>query len=138
MGASGLHSRAIPAIINRHRGRAAVNHECYRPQTGQRPACHFTTRTSWDAGRGRAGRRADCVRVRLLSRTLFASFSSHSSTDARQQRAGLGKLLVAATAETATQEVAAVAAAVAKTKSDGSGDNALQLHTTDTQVRGGR
>ncbi len=62
-GASGLHSRAIPAIINRHRGRAAANHECYRPQTGQRAACHFTTRSSWDAGRGRAGRRADCVCV---------------------------------------------------------------------------
>lgn len=78
-----------------------------------------------------------CVCVSLLSRTLFASFSSQSSTDARQQRAELGKLLVAATAEIATEEVAAVAAAVAETRSDGSGDNALQLHTTDTQVRGG-
>lgn len=79
-----------------------------------------------------------CVCVSLLSRTLSASFSSHSSTDAQQQRAELGKLLVAATAETATEEVVAVAAAVAETRSDGSGDNALQLHTTDTQVRGGR
>jgi predicted lactoylglutathione lyase len=74
-----------------------------------------------------------CVCVSLLSRTLFASFSTHSSTNARQQREELGKLLVAA-----TEEVAAIAAAVAETRSDGSGYNALQLHTTDTQVRGGR
>jgi hypothetical protein len=76
-----------------------------------------------------------CVCVSLLSWTLFVSVSSHSSTDARQQRAELRKLLVAATAETATEEVVA---AVVGTRSDGSGDNALQLHTTDTQVRGGR
>jgi len=84
------------------------------------------------------GRLCVCVCVSLLSPTLFASFSTHSSTNARQQREELGKLLVAATAEIATEEVAAIAAAVAETRSDGSGYNALQLHTTDTQVRGGR
>jgi hypothetical protein len=90
------------------------------------------------AAAGQANGQTLCVCVSLLSRTLFASFSTHSSTNARQQREELGKLLVAATAEIATEEVAAIAAAVAETRSDGSGYNALQLHTTDTQVRGGR